>query len=439
MKDLLKELEAQEAAIVVVGLGYVGLPLACLLSSRYKVVGFDIDARRIEELNKGVDATREITDKAKLLNDNLLYTNDSNVIGQSRFIIVAVPTPIDNHKKPDLTPLISASKLVGENIGKDSVVVYESTVYPGVTQGKCREVLEEYSGLVYQQDFYLGYSPERVNPGDRDHTIDKITKVVSGSNHEILKLLSRIYGSVITAGVHEAPSIEIAEAAKVIENTQRDLNIALVNELALIFERIGLDTLDVIAAAATKWNFLPFKPGLVGGHCIGVDPYYLTHLAEGLGLHPEVINAGRRINDNMGVYVAQKTLRLIFSQGQQVQAPIKVAILGVTFKENIPDLRNTRVVDIADELEKFGSEVYFVDPVAEKEEFEREYNKTLSEWDALPECDAIVLAVGHSIFNAEYPLQRLITKFGKSKIVVDVKGSLCREEAKKYGITIWRL
>jgi UDP-N-acetyl-D-galactosamine dehydrogenase len=325
---------------------------------------------------------------------------------------------------------------------KGSVVVFESTVYPGCTENDCRQVLEQASGYKHLTDFFLGYSPERVNPGDKEHTIDKIVKVVAGSTPEVCALLQNVYGSVISAGTHPAVTIATAEAAKVIENTQRDLNIALINELAMIFEKVGLDTNEVLEAAGTKWNFLKFKPGLVGGHCIGVDPYYLTHMAEGVGIHPQVILAGRRINDNMGKFVADKIVRMILTtgNGEKHTGTINVAILGVTFKENVPDLRNTKVIDVIESLEAFGISVYAIDPVADSHEYEEEYGRKLSQWEDIPQCDAIVAAVKHDVFMEEYRLADLVKKMNpKRKILADLKGGYDREEAERIGVSLWRL
>lgn len=434
-----QKLQTRTAPIGIVGLGYVGLPLACLFAEKYKVVGFDVNRRRISELRDGVDRTREIENKERLLNKNLTYTADPSELSQCPVIIVAVPTPIDNFKKPDLGLVEAASKTVGKVLKPGTIVVFESTVYPGVTEKLCGSILTKESGLKLNVDFWLGYSPERVNPGDKEHTIDKIMKVVSGSTLEAARVLSSVYGSVITAGIHTAPSIATAEAAKVIENTQRDLNIALVNELAMLFDRIGLDTLDVLQAANTKWNFLPFRPGLVGGHCIGVDPYYLTHLAESVNFHPQAILSGRRINDSMSEFIANKAMGLILNSGQDIKGKVKIGILGATFKENIPDIRNTKVLGIAETLEQYGVQVFIFDPVADKEEFEHEYGRKLFSWDEIPVCDALILTVQHDIFRQEFGLPRLLTKLNGKKIILDVKSVLPRAEAQKLGMKIWRL
>lgn len=438
MEELFGKLEKQEAKIGVVGLGYVGLPLACLLAEKFSVVGFDINETRVAELRDGIDRTKEIEDHGRLTNPNIKFTCEQEALKECPLIIVAVPTPITTFKVPDLNPLISASRTVGKTISAGSVVVFESTVYPGLTESVCGKCIEETSGLKSGKDFYLGYSPERVNPGDKLHTIDKIVKVVSGQTPEVLKLLSSVYGAVISAGIHEAPSIATAEAAKVIENTQRDLNIALVNELSMLFERIGLDTLDVLTAASTKWNFLNFRPGLVGGHCIGVDPYYLTHLADGVGFHPQVIMAGRRINDGMGKFVAEKTIRLCLNNEKHSSRQLVVGILGVTFKENVPDLRNSKVLDVVEVLESFGVKVYLIDPVANGHEFKEEYGRDLVEWDLMPTCDALILAVQHDYFKTNYSLEKLSQKLNGKKVIVDIKGMLSRDEATENGVQLWR-
>ncbi len=439
IKDIFSKLETKVGSIGVVGLGYVGLPLACLLAKKFRVVGFDINKKRIAQLKDGIDRTHEVESRGDLLNQSLSFSSEADSLSECLVIIVAVPTPVDKFNVPDLTPVVSASKTVGKILKKGTVVVYESTVYPGVTEDICGRHLEKESGLKCGTDFFLGYSPERVNPGDKNHTIDKIVKVVSGSTPEVAQLLKDVYGAIVSAGIHVAPNIKTAEASKVIENTQRDINIALINELAKIFDRVGIDTLEVLEAAGTKWNFLPFRPGLVGGHCIGVDPYYLTTLAQSLGYHPEVILAGRRINDKMGEFVAEKTISLVLKGKARPQEKIKIGILGVTFKENIPDIRNTKVIDVAEALEKLGSEVHLIDPLADGEEFEEEYGRKIVNFADLPVCDAIIYAVSHDVFKKEYPLARIIEKLTDSKIVLDLKGVLDRDIAKKLGVTIWRL
>jgi UDP-N-acetyl-D-galactosamine dehydrogenase len=434
-----KNLADQSNPIAVVGLGYVGLPLATLLATKFKVIGFDVKKARVDELSLGIDRTGEVTDSSALKNPNLTFTTDARLIAASPLVIVAVPTPVDEFKVPDLGAVIAASETVGANLRKGATVVFESTVYPGVTEKICGPKIALKSGLVRGKDFFLGYSPERVNPGDKKHTIDKIIKVVAGENSEISNLIASVYGAVISAGIYRAPNIMTAEAAKVIENTQRDLNIALINELSMLFEKIGLDTTDVLEASGTKWNFLPFRPGLVGGHCIGVDPYYLTHLAESVGIHPQVIQAGRRINDGMAQFVAQKCMSLMLGGTAAVSGRPKVGILGVTFKENVPDVRNTKVVDLAASLEAFGAQTWLIDPVADVEDFEHEYRRKLSSFDDLPQCDAIVLAVNHSVFSTEYPLERLVTKLSSNRVVLDLKATVDRKMAAGLGVKIWRM
>jgi len=404
--------------VAIIGLGYVGLPLAVEFGKVMETVGFDIDKNRIEELSKGYDRTREVTSDELKSSLHLNCTSNVNEINKANFFIVTVPTPVDEYKQPDLKPLISASKIVGKALKKNDVVIYESTVYPGCTEEICVPVLEQSSGLGFNKNFFCGYSPERINPGDKQHRVTTIKKITSGSTPEIAERVDNLYKKIIRAGTHLASSIKVAEAAKVIENSQRDINIAFVNELALIFERIGIDTHDVLAAAATKWNFLPFKPGLVGGHCIGVDPYYLTHKAEGLGYRPEVILSGRRINDNMGTYVASRVIKLM----AQHELPIKggkVLVLGITFKEDCPDIRNSKVVDVIQELSSYGTEVSVYDPHANAEDVLHEYN--ISMISLLEESyDAIVLAVSHKEFN-DLPWTKIRSK---ESVVFDVKGFL---------------
>jgi len=425
--------------IGVVGLGYVGLPLACLFARKFKVIGFDVDQERIAQLKEGFDKTNEIEAKEDLLSANMTYTSDKKSLKGCSVIVVAVPTPITQFKAPDLGLIRKASKTVASVLSKDTIVVYESTVYPGVTEDVCGEILEQESGLKLGVDFTLGYSPERVNPGDREHTIDKIVKVVSGSDDQTTDFLCDLYGSVITAGVHRCPNIKTAEASKVIENTQRDLNIAIINELGMIFDRIGLDTQDVLAAAGTKWNFLKFTPGLVGGHCIGVDPYYLSYLAEGIGVHPQLIQAGRRINDAMGEFVANKCINLMLNGSTGFKGALHVGILGVTFKENVPDTRNTKVVDVANKLLSSGVRVSLVDPLADSEEFYEEYEKVLISWEDMDKCDAIILAVNHRVFKDSIMIEDISKKLQGPKVLVDLKGFYDRNDVAKHEIKLWRL
>ena len=407
--------------IAVIGLGYVGLPLALALAGKFKhVVGFDIHEAKIAELKAGRDRTGEVEASA-LQGSALKFTSDPEDLRTCDFFIVAVPTPIDHWHRPDLTPVVKASETVGRVLKPGDIIVYESTVYPGVTEDICGPVLERVSGLARSRDFRLGYSPERINPGDKEHTLDRIIKVVSAEDAETLETVAGIYSAVVSVGVHRAPSIKVAEAAKVIENTQRDINIALMNELALIFDRMGIRTRDVLAAARTKWNFLPFSPGLVGGHCIGVDPYYLTTKAEELGYHPQVILAGRRINDGMGAYVAQRLVKMLIHAGLPVKGA-KVGILGLTFKENVPDIRNSRVPDIVAELRQFGIEPLIHDPHADPHEVQEEYGLQLSGLASFQGLDATILAVSHQAYQAGR--EGLLKALRPGSVLVDVKAAL---------------
>lgn len=416
--------------IAIIGLGYVGLPLAIEFGKKYKVLGFDINSSRIEELNLLKDQTNEADliglkhamDLAKSdTNIGLNFSDGIDELKKYNVFIVTVPTPINQFKAPDLTPLIKASEMIGRVLKPNDIVIYESTVYPGCTEEECVPILEKYSGLKFNQDFYCGYSPERINPGDKINTLTKIMKVTSGSTPEIADLVDELYASIIEAGTHKAPSIKVAEASKAIENAQRDVNISFVNELALIFDRIGIDTNDVIEAAATKWNFLKYKPGLVGGHCIGVDPYYLAHKAESLGYHPQVILSGRRVNDNMGMFVANKVIKLMIQKGHKIQGA-NALILGVTFKENCPDIRNSRVIDIYTELKQFGLSVDVYDPHANSYEVEKEYGIQLTQ-NINKEYDAIVLAVSHKEFLS-FDFKKL--RNGHDTVIFDTKACLDR-------------
>ncbi len=432
------DLANRKESAAVVGLGYVGLPLAVALARHFSVLGFDISQARVQALQKGHDATGEVAAEA-LRSSSLRYSFTPEDLSQAGALIVAVPTPIDAHRNPDLTALKRASAMVGRHMRQGAAVVYESTVYPGVTEEICVPILEKESGFTHGRDFTVGYSPERINPGDKVHTVDRIIKVVSASTPDCLELLAALYGKVTSAGVHKAPSIRVAEAAKVIENTQRDLNIALMNELSLIFDRLGIDTLEVLEAAGTKWNFLPFRPGLVGGHCIGVDPYYLTYKAEEAGYHPEVILAGRRINDNMGKFVAEKAVKMLIASGHRVGGA-KVGIFGLTFKENVPDLRNTRVLDIKRELEEYGVIAPVHDPLADAEDAYAEYGFTLTPLEEMRGLDALVLAVPHEVY-AQWTLAELKSRFARPEhpIVLDVKGLWNPSLARKEGFLYWRL
>jgi UDP-N-acetyl-D-galactosamine dehydrogenase len=390
-----------QVKIAIIGLGYVGLPLAHAFSKKYKVTGFDIAQWRINDLNKGIDCTLELneTQVKEALAHGIKFTNILDDIADCNIYIVTVPTPIDKHKKPDLIPLIKASESIGTVLKKDDIVIYESTVYPGATEEECVPVLEKFSGLTFNEDFFCGYSPERINPGDKEQTVTKILKITAGSTPEIGKKVDELYASIITAGTYLAPSIKVAEAAKVIENSQRDVNIAFVNELAIIFNKLNIDTDAVLEAAGTKWNFLPFRPGLVGGHCIGVDPYYLTHKAQEVGYNPEIILAGRRLNDNMGIYVANQVIKLMIKKGQKLVGA-KILVLGITFKENCPDIRNSRAIDVIQELKEFGSDVEIYDPWADAAEVKREYNLPLMETVNLDDYKAVILAVAHDKFKS---------------------------------------
>lgn len=404
--------------ICVIGLGYVGLPLAHAFSEKYEVVGFDISKWRIDELSSGYDRTLELSEAQvkEALTNGMKFTLNIDDIKDCNIYIVTVPTPIDKNKRPDLTPLIKASETVGKVLKKDDIVIYESTVYPGATEEDCVPVLEKFSNLKFNEDFFCGYSPERINPGDKEHTVTKILKVTAGSTPEIGKKVDELYASIITAGTHLAPTIKVAEAAKVIENSQRDINIAFVNELAIIFNKLGINTNDVLAAAGTKWNFLPFKPGLVGGHCIGVDPYYLTHKAQSIGYNPEIILAGRRLNDNMGIYVANQVIKIMIKKGHKIEGS-KVLVLGITFKENCPDIRNSRVIDVIEELKEFGCNIDIYDPWADKDEVKHEYDLDLTKELDISKYEAIVLAVAHN----EFKQLKLKTE---DNVVFDIKSIL---------------
>ncbi|MBY5937626.1 Vi polysaccharide biosynthesis UDP-N-acetylglucosamine C-6 dehydrogenase TviB [Marinobacter nauticus] len=408
--------------IAVVGLGYVGLPLAAAFGEKREVVGFDINTKRIAELKDGVDFTREVSSEELATSRYLSFTDSLDGIAGCQIYIVTVPTPIDEYKSPDLTPLVKASESVGKVLKKGDIVIYESTVFPGATEEVCVPVLEKVSGLKFNQDFFAGYSPERINPGDKEHRVTTIMKVTSGSTPEIADEVNDLYAGIITAGTHKASSIKVAEAAKVIENTQRDLNIALMNELSMIFARIGIDTHEVLAAAGTKWNFLPFKPGLVGGHCIGVDPYYLTHKAQAIGYHPEIILAGRRVNDNMGPYAAAELVKAMIKKGHTI-ANSKVLVMGLTFKENCPDLRNTRVIDVVNELKDFGCQVDVTDCWANNEEAEHEYGISLVSHPEQGKYDAVFLAVPHREY-ARMTVEEFRLYTNSNGVLFDLKGVL---------------
>ncbi|MDS7957124.1 MULTISPECIES: Vi polysaccharide biosynthesis UDP-N-acetylglucosamine C-6 dehydrogenase TviB [unclassified Acinetobacter] len=431
-------MQLADLRIAIIGLGYVGLPLAVEFGKKGPVIGFDINQNRINELKSGQDHTLEVTPEELQKAEQLSFSANLADLEESNFFIVTVPTPVDQVNRPDLTPLKKASETVGQVLKKGDIVVYESTVYPGATEEVCIPILEKVSGLKFNQDFFAGYSPERINPGDKVNTLTKIKKITSGSTPEVADTVDAVYASIITAGTHKASSIKVAEAAKVIENTQRDLNIALVNELSVIFDRIGIDTLDVLEAAGSKWNFLPFRPGLVGGHCIGVDPYYLTHKAEEVGYHPQVILAGRRINDNMARYVARNTIKLMLQNGIDVPRA-KVGVLGVTFKENCPDIRNSKIADLIKELEFWGAQVVVADPWADADEVRHEYGIELGKVDAQNPVDSVIVAVGHSEFRSLSANELRNYVKCEKPVLADVKSLFDRTEMSDAGFTVFRL
>jgi UDP-N-acetyl-D-galactosamine dehydrogenase len=423
--------------VAVIGLGYVGLPLVVEFGKQIRTIGFDIAQSKVDACLRGVDPSRELDDAQLAQAKHAVYTSDPKALAEADMVIVAVPTPVDNAHIPDFRPLIGASTSVGRHLKKGATVVYESTVYPGATEEVCIPVLERESGLKWKKDFFVGYSPERINPGDKEHTLTKILKVVSGDTPETLDRVAKLYEMIIVPGVHRASSIKAAEAAKVIENTQRDLNIALMNELSIIFDKIGIDTSDVLEAAGTKWNFLKFKPGLVGGHCIGVDPYYLTHKADMIGYHPQVILAGRRINDSMGKFIAEQTIKHMIAAGSTIKGA-RVNVLGLTFKENCGDLRNSKVIDIITELKTYGVEVFVTDPQAEADEAMHEYGVQLTPWNELPTADALVAAVAHKEYAA-MGVQDFSQKLVKGGAFIDVKAAFDRVAIEAAGYKLWRL
>ncbi|CCU83472.1 putative UDP-glucose/GDP-mannose dehydrogenase [Mesotoga infera] len=435
--SLYERIVNRDENISIVGLGYVGLPLAITFARVADVVGFDISREKVEKYHAGVDVTKEVGDQA-VKETTAFFTWEEKYVKECKFHIVAVPTPINSDKTPDLRPVIGASKTVGRNLTKGSIVVYESTVYPGVTEEICVPLLEQEASLKCGADFKVGYSPERINPGDKVHRLETIVKIVSGMDEESLEEIARVYEMVVKAGVYRAESIKVAEAAKVIENSQRDINIAFMNELSIIFDKMGIDTKAVLKAAETKWNFLNFTPGLVGGHCIGVDPYYLTYRAEQIGYHSQIILAGRKINDDMGKYVAENTVKKMIKADKQIKGS-KVGIFGVTFKENCPDTRNTKVVDIIRELEEYGIEVQIVDPVADKEELWHEYGLKLSGMDDIKNMDALIFAVSHNEFKS-LKLEGLKNLYSNNKhVLIDIKGLFDRKEAEEMNYIYWRL
>lgn len=459
--ELYNNIRDKKESISIIGLGYVGMPLAISFSKKVDVIGFDVNEEKIELYNQGIDVTNEVGNEA-LKETTALMTCDESKLKKAKFHIVAVPTPTNDDKTPDLRPMIGASRILGRNLTKGSIVVYESTVYPGVTEEVCVPILEEVSGLKCGIDFKVGYSPERINPGDKLHRLETIVKVVSGMDEETLENVAKVYELVIDAGVHRAESIKVAEAAKVIENSQRDINIAFVNELSMIFNKMGIDTKAVLEAAGTKWNFLKFAPGLVGGHCIGVDPYYLTHKAEQLGYHSQVILSGRRINDGMGKYVGESTVKKLIKANKQVKGA-RVAVLGMTFKEDCPDVRNSKVIDIINELKEYGINVFVTDPIADVKEVEEEYGVELNKFEDIEDMDAVIVAVGHKEYmelsldsiKALYKVKSLALNNGQvldeialteeamedgdKLVLVDVKGIFDRKEAESKNYLYWRL
>ncbi|MBU0972553.1 MAG: nucleotide sugar dehydrogenase [Proteobacteria bacterium] len=423
--------------IAVVGLGYVGLPLAVHFGEKYETIGFDLKESIIENCKVHKDPTGEVSQQEFERAVQFTATTDPERMKDADFIVVAVPTPIDKARRPDLYPVESASEIVGRVMKKGAIVIFESTVYPGVTEDICVPILEKESGLTWKKEFHVGYSPERINPGDKEHSLTRIVKVVSGDDAPTLEKVADLYESIVTAGVHRTRTIKEAEAAKVIENTQRDLNIALMNELALIFDRLGIDTKNVLEAAGSKWNFLKFSPGLVGGHCIGVDPYYLTFKAESEGYHPQIILAGRRINDNMGRFVVEKTIKLMIGAGQHIKGT-RVGLLGLTFKEDCPDLRNTRVVDIIRELESYGVDVMVHDPMADPLEAKKYYGVDLCDWEDLKDLGALILAVPHAGYR-QMEIRAFVEKLAENGCLIDVKSMLDADGVKETGVLFWRL
>lgn len=436
--NIYDEIANKREYISLIGLGYVGMPIAVAFAKKVNVIGFDINKEKVDTYNNGIDPTREVGDEA-IKNTTVEFTSNPEDLKKAKFHIVAVPTPIKEDKTPNLFPLESVSKTLGSNLTKGSIVVYESTVYPGVTEDICIPILEKYSGLKCGIDFKVGYSPERINPGDKIHRLETIVKVVSGMDEESLDIIAKVYELVVDAGVYRAESIKVAESAKVIENSQRDINIAFMNELSIIFDRLDIDTNAVLKAAGTKWNFLDFKPGLVGGHCIGVDPYYLTYKAEQTGYHSQIILAGRRINDDMGKYVAENTIKQLIKADRMVKGA-KVGIFGFTFKENTPDTRNTRVIDIVKELNEFGIEPLIYDPVADQKEGLKEYGLEFNNIEEMSSLDAIIIAVNHDEFT-EYTIKEWSNFYinGKDKVLLDIKGVVNKKEAVSAGFSYWGL
>lgn len=426
-----------ESTVAIVGLGYVGLPLAVAFGKRQPTIGYDQNRSKIDYYKRYLDPTGELDADELRAATQLRVTADATELRHADFVVVAVPTPIDAAHQPDFGPLIRASETVGRHMKRGALVIFESTVYPGATEEVCVPILEKHSGMRWREDFHVGYSPERINPGDKEHTLEKIVKVVAGDDVATTEAVAQLYGGIIYAGVHRTSSIKVAEAAKVIENTQRDLNIALMNELSLLFHRMEIDTLEVLKAAGTKWNFLPFRPGLVGGHCIGVDPYYLTHKADKLGYHPQVILAGRRINDGMGKFVAEQTVKQMIHCGDKIKGA-SVNVLGLTFKEDVPDIRNSRVIDVIAELRSYGVNVFVHDPVASPDDAHEEYGLELVSWDALPQADALIVAVPHRAFLAK-DIADYVPKLRPNACFIDVKAKFDAAALRNAGLRVWRL
>ncbi len=435
---LYERIIGKEEKVALVGLGYVGMPIAVAFAKKIDVIGFDLNKEKVNLYKNGIDPTKEVGDKV-IGDTTVMFTSDENDLDKAKFFIVAVPTPVNDDHTPDLTPVEGASQIVGRHLSSGSVVVFESTVYPGVTEEICVPILERESGLVCGKDFKVGYSPERINPGDKIHRLETITKIVSGMDDETLDTVAKVYELVVDAGVHRAESIRVAEAAKVIENSQRDINIAFMNELSIIFNKMGIDTKAVLEAAGTKWNFLNFRPGLVGGHCIGVDPYYLTYKAEELGYHSQIILSGRRINDDMGKYVAENLVKNLIRADKRVR-DARVALLGFTFKENCPDTRNTRVIDIVNELKEYGIHPVIADPVADAEEAKREYDIAFTDFGSIHDMDAVIIAVAHDVFlNLTESDIAAMYQEGEKKVLLDIKGLLNRKNYEEAGYWYWRL
>ena len=437
--SIVEDLKNKNAKISLIGLGYVGMPIAVAFAKKVDVIGFDINIEKIHLYQKGIDPTKEVGDEV-IKNTSVDFTSDETRLSEAKFHIVAVPTPVSEDRTPNLKPLKSASATLGKNLTKGSIVVFESTVYPGVTEEICVPILEQESGLKCGKDFKVGYSPERINPGDKKHRLENIVKVVSGQDEEVVNLIAKVYELVVDAGVYKAKSIQVAEAAKVIENAQRDINIAFMNELSIIFNKMNIDTKAVLEAAGTKWNFLNFSPGLVGGHCIGVDPYYLTYKAEQEGYHSKIILSGREINDGMGKYIAENTIKKMIHANKKIKGS-KVVVLGVTFKENTSDVRNTKVIDVINELSEYGLDVKVVDPIADSDDLQNVYGVSVTDINSVKDVDAVIIAVPHNEFKKLSPkqIQNMYTPNNEEKVLIDIKGMLDKERIKDLGFSYWRL